>query len=183
MRRKPWDILIGILLLQLGPMALLSPAQQTAAGQQPANDLKVVQLTGLVGVKNKTKGTVKVDNGNLQFVHAKVKTELPVATIEDVVTGDDSQRAIHGVVGTITMFVPYGGGRFLSLFRTKLDTITLKYRDEDGALHGAIFTMPPGQADPLKKVLIAQGARTTLPTPDAPAAADAKSDSSKEHQP
>lgn len=177
MRWKPWHSLLGILLMQLGPLALPSPAQQ------PANDLKVVQLTGLVGVKNKTKGTVKVENGNLQFVHAKTATAVAVSTIEDVVTENDSQRAVHGFVGTLTMFAPYGGGRFLSLFRTKLDTLTLQYRDGDGALHGAIFTMALGKADPLKKQLVAQGARTTLPTPDSPPASDPKPNSGKEHRP
>lgn len=177
MRWKPGKILIGILLMQLGPVALPSPAQQAA------NDVPVVQLTGLAGVKNKTKGTVKVENGNLQFVHAKARTELAVSTIEDVVTGNDSQRAVHGFVGTLTMFAPYGGGRFLSLFRTKLDTLTLQYRDSDGGLHGAIFTMDVGNADSLKKLLVAQGAHTSLPTPDAPAAAEGKPDTTKEHQP
>jgi hypothetical protein len=176
-----------VLLMQVGPLALAGAAQQTGGIQQAAAadnaDTKVVQLTGLVGVKNHTKGTVKVENGNLQFVHEKAKTEVAVATIEDVVTGNDSQRAVHGFVGTLTMFAPYGGGRFLSLFRTKLDTLTLQYRDGDGALHGAIFTMSPGKADALKKVLVAQGARTSLPTPDAPAAADDKASATKEHQP
>jgi len=175
---KPWRVLIGILLLQMGPLALPNLAQQATS-----DAIRVVQLTGLVGVKNKTKGTVKVENGTLQFVHAKAKTELAASTVEDVITGNDSQRAVHGFVGTLTMFAPYGSGRFLSLFRTKLDTLTLQYRDAEGALHGAIFTMPVGQADALKKLLIAQGAHTTLPTPDTAAAADAKPDTTKEHQP
>jgi ABC-type glycerol-3-phosphate transport system substrate-binding protein len=130
-----------------------------------------------------TKGKVKVENGNLRFAHGKAKTELAVSTIEDVVTGNDSQRAVHGFVGTLTMFAPYGGGRFLSLFRTKLDTLTLQYRDADGGLHGVIFTMDVGKADPLKKLLVAQGAHTSLPTPDAPAASDASRDATKEHKP
>ena len=78
------------------------------------------------------------------------------------ITGDDSQRVIRGTLGTLSWFVPYGGGRFLSLFRTKLDTVTIKYRDSDGGLHGAIFTMPVGQAEVIKKDLLAQGARTTV---------------------
>jgi hypothetical protein len=172
---KSWKILIGVLVLQLGPWAVPGTAQQTS------DDMKVVQLTGLAGVKNHTKGTVKVENGNLQFVHAKAKTEVAVSTIEDVITGNDSQRAVHGFVGTLTMLAPYGGGRFLSLFRTKLDTLTLQYRDADGGLHGAIFTMSVGKADALKKLLVAQGAHTSLPTPDGPSAADSKPSAAKEH--
>jgi hypothetical protein len=51
----------------------------------------------------------------------------------------------------------------LSLFRAKLDTLTIQYRDADGGLHGAIFTMAVGKAEPLKKELVAQGARTSVP--------------------
>lgn len=173
---RSWKVLTGMLMLQFGPLALSGTAQQTP------DEIKVVQLTGLAGVKNHTKGTVKVENGNLEFVHAQAKTEVAIPAIEDVVTGNDSQRAVHGFVGTLTMFAPYGSGRFLSLFRTKLDTLTLQYRDADGGLHGAIFTMGPGKADPLKKLLVAQGARTSLPTPDTPAAADGKRAVTKEHQ-
>jgi hypothetical protein len=52
------------------------------------------------------------------------------------------------------------------LFRTKLDTVTIKYLDADGGLHGAIFTMPVGQAEVIKKDLLAQGARTTVTAED-----------------
>jgi hypothetical protein len=49
------------------------------------------------------------------------------------------------------------------LLRKKVDTLTIQYRDADGGLHGAIFTMPQGQADTIKKELVAQGARTSVP--------------------
>ena len=50
------------------------------------------------------------------------------------------------------------------MFRKKLDTLTIQYRDADGGLHGVIFTMPLGKADTIKKELIAQGAHTSVPT-------------------
>jgi hypothetical protein len=68
------------------------------------------------------------------------------------------------------MAAPYGSGRFLSLFRSKLDTLTLKYRDTDGGLHGAIFAMPVGKAEAIKKELLAAGAHTTAPAEAANAA-------------
>ena len=61
----------------------------------------------------------------------------------------------------LSMAAPYGGGRFLSLFRTKIDTLTIRYRDANGGLHGAIFTMPVGKADGIKKELLANGAHAT----------------------
>ena len=131
-----------------------------------ASSVNVVQVVGLAGVKEHAKGALSVENGNLQFVHAKVNTVVATSAIQDVVTGNDSQRMIRGFVGTLTMFAPYESGRFLSLFRSKLDTLTVKYQDSDGGVHGAIFTMAVGKAEPLKKLLLAQGAHTTIPVQD-----------------
>jgi hypothetical protein len=71
----------------------------------------------------------------------------------------------------------------LSLFRSKVDILTIQYRDADGALHGAIFTMPLGQADLLKKELVSQGAHTSVPIQESSATSDAKADAAKEKKP
>jgi hypothetical protein len=147
----------ALVFLLAGPLV-----NDVRAQQKPA---KVVQLTGLTGVKNKTKGTLEVQNGKLLFVHSNATTAIEVTSVQDIVTGSDSQRDLRGPVGTMTMFAPYGSGRFLSLFRSPIDTLTIKYRDTDGGLHGAIFTMPVGRAQPLKNALIAQGAPTSIPSP------------------
>jgi hypothetical protein len=41
-------------------------------------------------------------------------------------------------------------------------SLTVEYRDADGAFHGVIFRTPSGKADAIQKELIAQGAHTTL---------------------
>jgi len=159
-------IVCAVALMTSGPFIAQAVAQTDAP-------VKVVAVKGLMGVKNKSKGTLVVESGTLNFNHANAKTDVPAKSIDDVITGNDSERLIHGTMGTLSMFAPYGSGRFLSLFRTKLDTVTVKYRDADGGLHGAIFTMPVGQADVIKKKLVAQGARTTV-APEAANAAPAK---------
>jgi hypothetical protein len=145
------------------PLVLFSLLALPSFAQQPVSVPNTKDVIGLAGVKNKTKGTVTVDKGFLHFTHSKVKAELATATMTDVITGEDSQRAIGGAIGTLTMFAPYGGGRFLSLFRTKLDTLTIEYRDDAGGLHGVIFTMPVGKAEAVKKELVAQGVPTSIP--------------------
>ena len=146
--------------------------------QQPAPATKVVQVMGLAGVKNNTGGRLALESGNLRFSHEQAKVDVAATSMEDVITGNDSQRLVHGTLGTLTMFAPYESGRFLSLFRTKLDTLTIKYRDTDGGLHGAVFTMAAGKAEVLKKELLAQGAHTSVPieegTNAAPAAKEQK---------
>jgi hypothetical protein len=146
-------LVVGIVMM----MALTSRAQT----REPT---KTTLVTGLPGFKDGSNGSLTVEEGNLQFVHSKNVIEISAPSITDVVTGSDSQRVIRGKVGMVSMFGPYGSGRFLSLFRSKLDTLTIQYRDGDGGLHGVIFTMAVGKAELLKQQLIAQGAHTTIAT-------------------
>lgn len=145
-------------------IALLSVFVAIGHAQQTQKSAKVVQLTGLSGVKNNTKGSLTVENGNLRFTHSKITSDLAPSSVQDVVTGSDSQRVIRGTLGTLSMFGPYGSDRFMSLFRSKIDTLTIQYRDDDGGLHGVIFTSPVGTAEPTKDELVALGARTSIPT-------------------
>jgi hypothetical protein len=105
-----------------------------------------------------------------------------VAAIDDVVTGEDSQATVGKTVSTLSMAAPYGSGRFLALFRTKFDTLTLRYRDENGALHGVIFALPAGGAEPIKKELLAQGAHTSVGEEQATTAPASANSSSKEQK-
>jgi hypothetical protein len=135
----------------------------SANAQQQPKPVKAVQLTGLIGVKNNAAGTLTVENGNLHFAHSRGALDLAPGSMQDVVTGSDSQRVIRGTLGTLSMFGPYGSDRFLSLFRSKLDTLTIQYFDADGGLHGVIFTSPVGTADVIKDALVGVGAHTTIP--------------------
>ncbi|HMI52311.1 MAG TPA: hypothetical protein VK525_12420 [Candidatus Saccharimonadales bacterium] len=158
-------VLVSVALLFAGMGTSIGNAQETPA------PVKAVQLIGLAGIKQNAKGTLKVENGNLQFVHGKTNADISALSIQDVVTGDDTQRSVGGTVGVMSMAAPYGGGRFLSLFRKKIDTLTIQYRDAGGALHGAIFTMPVGAARSIKTELVSAGAHTATtgqPTTDAP---------------
>src|SRR6266849_6149107 len=165
--------LLGILNFTVLP----SIAQQPAAGN------KAVQITGLVGVKANTSGNLTLQDGNLQFASSGAKVSVPIHSVEDVITENDSQRVFRGTLGTLSMFAPYGSGRFLSLFRSKLDTLTIQYRDAEGGLHGAIFTMPVGKADLLKKELVARGAHTSVPLEEDSNATGAKPAAGKEQKP
>jgi hypothetical protein len=177
MKWSSWKVSIALLVLLFSALATPSFAQKAA------DNVNVMQVVGLSGVKENTKGTLTIENGNLQFVHSKAKTVVGTAAIQDVITGNDSQRMIHGFVGTLTMFAPYESGRFLSLFRSKLDTLSIKYLDADGGLHGAIFSMPVGKAEQLKKMLLAQGAHTSVPVQDTASGPDPKTNVAKEQKP
>jgi hypothetical protein len=152
-RKTTVYLVVGLLFSML--VSAIGNAQETSV------PVKAVQLTGLKGIKDNTKGTLSVENGNLHFVHGKEDSDVSATSIQDVVTGADSRESVGKTVGIMGMAAPYGGGRVLSLFRTKIDTLTVEYRNPDEGLDGAIFTMSAGTADAIKKQLVAQGAHTT----------------------
>ena len=137
--------------------------------------IKAVELVGLAGIKDNTEGILTIEDGKLHFTHSKKTADIAATAMEDVITGAESQRVVRGTVGTLSMFGPYGSGRFLSLFRSNLDSLTIQYRDADGGLHGVVFGVPEGQAESIKKELVAEGARTNFPAQAEPSADSAKS--------
>ena len=157
MKRRKFLVSIAMTVAFAGLAVCGANADQSS---KPANN--AIALTGLPGVKDNAKGTLTVESGKLHFSYGKKSSEVNVASIEDVVTGEDTQAAVGKTVSTLSMAAPYGSGRFLALFRTKFDTLTLRYRDENGALHGVIFALPTAGAEPVKKELLAQGAHTTV---------------------
>ncbi len=154
-------------------LAVLALATMTLAQDKPAEtaapySVVVTHLVGMGAVPHNAKGSLHIENGTLSFSQEKgAKSEISIASIEDVQTADDSKRLIGGVVGTLSMFGPYGSGRFLSLFRKNIDVLTIEYRDENGGLHGAIFTMADGAAPHIKDELVKAGAKVA-PLPPAP---------------
>jgi hypothetical protein len=164
------------LLLFLASLVSLSQAQSAPAAAE------AVQVTGLTNIKDNTKGTLTVENGTLTFASSRTRCDVSAVSIQDVVTGNDSQRVIRGTLGTLTMLAPYGAGRAISLLRNKIDTFTIQYRDSDGGLHGAIFTMPVGKAELIKESLLAQGAHTSIPSKEDSTTAPTQQGEAKEPQ-
>lgn len=172
----------GVCFVALVALASTACAGFARAQQQPATTTSTFKAKAVIGfndVKKNKKGQVALSGSTLEFTSGTIKSDLPVASIQDVLTGADSQRAIGGTVGTISMFGPYGSGRFLSLFRTKIDALTIEYRDADGGLHGAILTVPQGQAAALKTQLVAAGAKASISVEDEEKAAAAEKQKGK----
>lgn len=153
--------LVGAAVLAAWPVGTARAQQQQTATPQ------ALHVLGLETLKANAKGRLSVAGGALRFVAGAGQADVPIAAIQDIFTGDDSKRVVGGALGTMTMFAPYGGGRFLSLFREKIDVLTVEYRDMNGALHGAVFTLPKGEAAKVKTQLVAQGAHASIPVEEA----------------
>lgn len=158
MRKFDRKVLLSALIFLAGFAAFSAPvnAQDTAI-----TNFKVKHVIGLQSIQHNATGEATVSKDALTFSSGPTKSDIPISGIQDVQTEVDSQRMIGGAIGTMTLVAPYGSGRFLSLFREKIDTLTIEYRDGNGGLHGAIFSMKKGLAAPLKAQLIAAGAKTS----------------------
>jgi len=154
-------------------LAICALAMSAMAQQKPAADaskgVTVNHLIGLNHVAKNAKGQLTVADGKLHFAGTP-SADIAIHDITNVQTADDSKRLVGGIIGTLSMFGPYGSGRFLSLFRKQVDVLTIEYRDSDGGLHGAIFTMADNMAQPLKDQLVAAGAKAEAlpPMPEQP---------------
>ena len=154
-------ILLAVCVLAL-PLAALA--------QAPAENATTVPATHLIGfgsLAKNAKGKITIDGDKVHFVGNDGKTtEVALGAIDNIQTADDSRRLVGGFIGTLSMFGPYGSGRFLSLFRKQVDVITIEYHDTMGGLHGAIFVLADGAAQPLKERLVAAGAKAEALPPE-----------------
>ena len=173
-RSGPRSLLIALAVLAL-PAAAVAQSSTKATPAAADNPSSIIHVLGLEDVKQNAKGELTVTPEGLDFrgeaSHAMVRTP----SIVDIFTGEDS-RQTGGVGLTVAkMAVPYGGGRVLSLFtHEKFDSLTVEYRDENGGLHGALFRLPLGQAAGIKRQLIAEGAKASVPVQDAATTKDSE---------
>jgi hypothetical protein len=121
---------------------------------------RATHLLGFRNTKNNCNGIISIQDNMLRFQQSgKPAAQVDIASVRDVVVGEQSEQ-----VGGVPMKIgkaatPFGGGRVVSLFaHKKFDTLTLEYVDTNGGVHGAIFQITKGQGELVKKELLARGA-------------------------
>jgi hypothetical protein len=123
-------------------------------------DVKCV--IGLENIKPGASGTLSSLPTGLEFSTGKKKADITTSSIQDVFTGRESRQDVSGMGGTLVeAAIPYGGGRFVSLFSHKVDVLAVEYVDSNGGFHGAIFVLSAGKATAFKNQLVAQGAKVS----------------------
>jgi hypothetical protein len=155
----------GIIVLIVAAGSTL-PAQSLAAGSGTtgaAAPLTVRHIIGLEKISSQKGGSLTVESGAMQFNGGKDVAKVPVTSIDAIFVGTETTQAggkVGRVVKTASMAAPYSSGKVLTLLmRTKVDILTISYRDTAGALHAAIFALPIGQANDMRTKLVTAGAR------------------------
>jgi len=116
-------------------------------------------------VKSQSGGKLSVRSDALLFDCRKSQAKVAISAIDDILLGSETTQS-GGKTGKVfkaaAIAAPYEAGKVLSLLMwTKVDILTVLYRDENGGVHGAVFELPQGQAAGIRTQLIAAGAHTT----------------------
>jgi hypothetical protein len=148
--------------------SILISALTCAASAQPAateTSPNIRHVIGLDTIKRNATGRLTVQDGALRFKTGKDETSIPVASINDIFVGTETTQSggkTGRVVKTAAIAAPYESGKVLTIMmRTKVDILTVSFHDPEGALHGAIFALPIGQASVMRTQLTQAGAHAS----------------------
>jgi hypothetical protein len=137
----------------------------TVAFAEDGVHARSTHILGLEGIANNASGTLSIQKDALQFhKDPGLSAQISVGSITDISVGAQDKQ-----VGGVPMALgraatPFGGGRVISLFsHKKYDTLTVEYLDSKGGLHGVIFQLSKGDAQVLRKALVADGAHIAQP--------------------
>jgi len=156
--RAVW--LAGVLVFAAA--VLWVPAAIPVFGQQASQTNSIPNVKCVIGcehIKTNAEGTLSVLPSGLEFATEKNKADITTASITDIFTGNESRQDLNGTEQVISMGIPYGGSRILSLFSHKVEVLTVEYVNSNGGFHGVIFVLPVGEATSFKNQLVAQGAK------------------------
>jgi hypothetical protein len=147
--------------------AILLGSAVCGLSQQPETKLHARHVIGLENVKHNRGGNLTVQNGVMQFESGATNAKVPTAAIDNLFIGSETTQAggkAVSVAKTAAYATPYDSGAVLSLLlRTKVDILTVSYRDSGGGLHAAILALPRSQAEQQRTQLIAAGAHANAP--------------------
>jgi hypothetical protein len=122
--------------------------------------IRATHLLGFRNTKNNCKGILSIQDNKLQFHQSgKPVAEVDIASVRHVFLGEESMQ-LGGVPMKIgKAAAPFGGGRVVSLFaHAKYDTLAFEYVDSNGGVHGALFQLRKGQAEPVRNEVVTRGA-------------------------
>jgi hypothetical protein len=157
----------------LASLSALGAQTSFAAASSTDAPISALHLIGFENVKPQSGGKLSIQNDALVFHSRKSEGKVAISSIDDVLLGSEATQA-GGNAGkafkVAAIAAPYEAGKFLSvLMWTKVDVLTVLYRDGNGGFHSAVFEVPQGQAAALRTQLIVDGTRASAPLAVVPA--------------
>ena len=138
--------------------------QSAAFAASATFTIRATHLLGFPNTKTNCNGSLSIKDDTLRFEQdAKPGAEVKIASVRGVFLGSESKQVGGTPAKLGKAAAPFGSGRVVSLFaHKKYDTLTLEYVDDEGGVHGAIFQVSKGQAEQVRKELVARGVSPSL---------------------
>jgi hypothetical protein len=139
--------------------------QSEAQSPVPGSAIHVTHVLGFEGARHNATGDLKIQGDAVQFQRDGSPTaQVNISSIQDIFV-EDQDKQVGGTAMTLgKAAAPFEGGRVVSLFaHKKYDFLTVKYLDNNGGFHGAIFQLDKGQGQTFKQDLVANGAHISSP--------------------
>ena len=154
----------GFFLLTVSVFVMLStPVYSQTSGAPAAIQQGAKLVIGGGAIKANSKVTISITGNSLQFGTEKATVLVPVSSILNISSNQESRQDVTGKAKLASEALPYGGTEALTLFSHTVDVLTVEYSGENGGYHGVVFVLAHGQAAPIIAQLVALGATSQLP--------------------
>lgn len=109
---------------------------------------KVTHFFGLPMTRPGQSGSLYISPEKIVFNSATGTASISLLRTQIISASEgDEWTERGGFVGKAARRLPYGGGQIAALgLRAQVDLLTIEYRDEQGAYHGAVFLLPKSEA-------------------------------------
>ena len=162
-RRLLWlfALTASVRTLPAQPLGAPSRVATSAVSSDAWHSNQATLLVGLIGIKDNAKGSLSLSPTALIFSTPESHASIDRATMLSAAVGYERME-MGGTAGRITRAViPFGGGAAVATVTNKqISLLTIQFRDDHDALHGAVFQLPKNEA---------VAAQQQLGAPDAPA--------------
>jgi|GEM_PF-1454630 len=122
------------------------PIERTRSARPIVVD-DAINIIGFEDVKPGSKGRLEIGDDGIRLSNDKAEGLIPVDAIQFFAVEHGSKGLLRGTAGTLASLAPNGAGQIYSAIRPGAETLTLFYRDENDALHGAVILIPKSSKD------------------------------------
>ncbi|MDO7842700.1 DUF4410 domain-containing protein [Sphingomonas immobilis] len=128
----------------LAPFAAAAqPRDAVASNEIPG----AVNVLGFGDIKPQSGGKLSFAPQGITFANDKEQATIPFAAVQAFSIEHSTTGILRGTGSAVARNVPYGGGQLYSAIRLGAETLTIFYRDEHKALHGAVVILPKDRKD------------------------------------
>jgi hypothetical protein len=108
-----------------------------------------VTITEFGSIGGQRRGELTLDKDGVAFATDKERDRIPFASIEAFAIEHSTRGLLRGTPDAVAGLAPEGAGLVYKAIRPGAQTLSIRYRDTRGAVHGAVLILPKKARDPV----------------------------------